>query len=73
MTKYNTYRGNGNPADALTRRHQYSAQRTSDAVKEEDSKLVKFLKVPENASDEEIQAAIDQVLIVQSITVQFPA
>ena len=53
--------GNRNPADALTRRHQSTAQRTSDAVKAEDSQLVKFLKLPEHATDEEIQAAIDQV------------
>ena len=53
--------GKKNPADSLTRRHQRQDQRQADAVREEDSKLVKFLQVPEHASDTEIQQALDQI------------
>ena len=53
--------GQRNPADALIRRHAQSDQRQSDAVKAEDSKLVKMLQVPEDASDADIQRVLDQV------------
>ena len=53
--------GRRNPADALTRRQAQDDQKLNDAVKAEDSRLVKMLQVPENASDEEIQKVLDQV------------
>jgi hypothetical protein len=53
--------GRKNPADALTRRHAQTDKKISDAVKDEDSRLVRFLQVPENASDEDIQKSLDQI------------
>ena len=53
--------GRRNPADALTRQHAYTDQQLTEAIKDEDSRLVKFLDVPKNASDEDIQRVLDQM------------
>ena len=53
--------GRRNPADALTRQHAYTDQRLTEAIREEDAKLVKFLDVPKDASDQDIQRVLDQM------------
>ena len=53
--------GQRNPADALTRQHAYTDQRLTEAIRKEDAKLVKFLDVPKDASDQDIQKVLDQM------------
>ena len=53
--------GRKNPADALTRRHAQTDQQLNEAVKAEDSELVKLLQVPQEATDQDIQDALDQI------------
>ena len=53
--------GQRNPVDALTRQHAYTDQRLTEAIRKEDAKLVKFLDVPKDASDQDIQRVLDQM------------
>ena len=50
-----------NPADALTRKAWLEDKAAAHQVQEEDEDLVEKLRVPETATDEEIQAALDKV------------
>ena len=50
-----------NPADALTRKAWLEDRAAAHHVQEEDEDLVERLRVPETATDEEIQAALDRV------------
>ena len=55
--------GAKNPADALTRKHWGEDKRLIEAVKRQDAELVKILKLDEDAMDEDIQAALDELYI----------
>ena len=53
--------GNKNPADPLTRQHEREDRELNIAAKREEEKLVHKLQVSEDASDADIQRALDSV------------
>ena len=51
--------GTRNPADPLSRQHQQEDQRLNAAAKEEEARLVDQLQLSPDATDDQIQAALD--------------
>ena len=55
--------GKKNPADGLSRRHWRQDDRINQTAKQEESRLFKVLRLGDNPSDQDIQAALDRLFV----------